>query len=309
MSVYYNQWETAWGWIHAECDEEGNLVQLVLPQPRHESFHAELAKDLIHSPTHFEELKEKTIAYFKGEKVEFDTIPIHRRYFPGKKRLRNEGMKAGKVESKVEKKDKKIKRVDKPETIDVKAEVTEEGKESPSKNCLEKERAKHDPMPYSLWDCVEAVRHYRFHLRFDGEEATSYETYKSQLLREVQKEAKYGMEMTYGEIAGDGARSAARNLMDNPVPLVVPCHRISSSLKNPPALTWSDEVKERMCILEGIKNKFAQKKKKPNQGKEFSPKKSDERMEAPVNHGRLLLLTAAQASFYSMWNEGGMKVE
>lgn len=71
------------------------------------------------------------------------------------------------------------------------------------------------------------------------------------------KEIPYGKTVTYGEIAEDighprAARAVGKAVGDNPIPLVIPCHRVVGSNRTLTGFAGGLHLKEYLLRLEGV---------------------------------------------------------
>jgi O-6-methylguanine DNA methyltransferase len=148
-------------------------------------------KGLTHSAEKFEEIREKCIAYFEGQRVDFRTIPTYD----------NDGhMKAD-------------------------ISVTVMGEEK------------------------------------GDEKSAGQSSFASKCRQILQSHVGYGETTSYGELAEmcgysrRHARVVARVMASNPIPLIVPCHRVvtASGRLSGFSAEGGVEMKKKMLALEGVK--------------------------------------------------------
>jgi methylated-DNA-[protein]-cysteine S-methyltransferase len=82
--------------------------------------------------------------------------------------------------------------------------------------------------------------------------------FQRRVWRELMK-IPYGRTVTYGDIARmigkpGASRAVGRALAENPIPIIVPCHRVIASDGSPGGYSFGVEIKEFLLGLEGARN-------------------------------------------------------
>jgi O-6-methylguanine DNA methyltransferase len=96
-----------------------------------------------------------------------------------------------------------------------------------------------------------AGRRRSFRISLDVPPATAF----AEEVRRVVASIPYGKTMTYGEVAASAgkpaaARAVGRIMNRNPVPLIIPCHRVLAAA-GPGGFASGLEMKMRLLVLEG----------------------------------------------------------